>query len=321
VTPERPVVIIDGLSVFMRHYCANPSMSSNGEHMGGFAGFLGSVREISQRFTPSKIVVVWEGGGSKKRRLIDKAYKNGRRPAKLNRYYDDIPDTQTNRNSQLSKLVSALRHTPVKQIYVPDCEGDDAVAHLTRVVMRDEGKHVIIVSSDRDFYQLISDSVSVWSPGKRKLIGPAECVEEFNVHPNNFALAKAIVGDPGDHVLGVKGVGYKSLSKRVPGFDSDNQLCFQDVLSVCQVSRETSKAKIYVDIPDETERIKKNIRLVSLDAGTLPATIEKKIEEAYKSSVTGGKPNKIELYRMIIREGLSKIDVDSIFFSLRTVSA
>ena len=313
------IVIIDGLSVFMRHYCANPTMSQNGDHMGGFAGFLGSLRDVSRRFTPKQIVVVWEGGGSKKRRLIDKAYKRGKKPVKRNRYYgDELPDTHNNRNDQVSKLVTALKHLPIKQIYVPDCEGDDAVAHLSRLIVRDGSEDVVIVSSDRDFYQLITDRVTIWSPGRRKQINSKECIEEFRVHPNNIFLAKAIVGDSSDNVKGVSGVGYKTLTKRIPGFDQEDIMDLQDVVHVCETSQKTSKAKIYVDIPNELSTIRTNIRLVSLDAGTLPGHIANKIETSYNSSATDGTPNKIELYRFIMHEGLPLLDIDSIFSSLHS---
>lgn len=318
-THKKPVVIIDGLSVFMRHYCANPAMSGNGEHMGGFIGFLGSIRDLCSRFMPQQVVVVWEGGGSKKRRLIDKTYKKGRKPIKMNRYYgDDLPDSQGNRDSQLAKLVTALRHTKVKQIYVPDCEGDDAVAHLTRVITRDKkDTPVIITSSDRDFYQLICDNVSVWSPGRRKLITTQECLQEFCVHPRNFCLAKAIVGDSADNVMGVTGVGYKTIGKRFPAFKNPDTLSFQDVVDECKEKSKTSNVKAYRSIVENAELIKKNLRLVSLDAGTLPATIASTIESSYLSDVTNGTPNKMELYRFIIKEGLNNFDIDSIFIMLR----
>jgi DNA polymerase-1 len=320
-TQTRPYVVIDGLSVFIRHYCANPTMSSNGEQMGGFAGFLGSLKELSRRFTPQQIVVVWEGGGSKKRRLIDKSYKNGRRPTKLNRYYeDDIPDTDDNRNNQIALLVKALGLMPVKQVYVPDCEGDDAVAHLVRIIRRDTNGHVIIVSSDRDFYQLITQKISVWSPGKRRMIGVQECIEEYGVHPNNFALAKAIVGDPSDNVKGVSGVGFKTLCKSFKGFVDEVDLDLPTLIDACNSVHKNARSKIYKSICTDEELIRKNLRLVSLESGNIPATIEKKIEFVYSSKDTTGNPNKFELYRLLHKLGLNKLDIDTIYTILTNKS-
>ena len=125
---SKKVVICDGLSIFMRHYCANPTMSKQGYHMGGFVGFLGTLRDLGTRFRPTEVIVVWEGGGSKKRRLLDKAYKNGRRPTKLNRFYeDDIPDTTDNRNYQIRKLVEALEPDTSKLKFVTHVPRDIAI--------------------------------------------------------------------------------------------------------------------------------------------------------------------------------------------------
>ena len=82
---EKPIIYIDGLNVFMRHFAANPSKSLNGKLCGGIVGFLGNIDHLARKFRPQKIVVAWEAGGSARRRAIDSNYKEGRRPVKLNR--------------------------------------------------------------------------------------------------------------------------------------------------------------------------------------------------------------------------------------------
>lgn len=302
----------------MRHYCANPTMSKHGHHMGGLVGFLGTLRDLGSRFSPSEVLVVWEGGGSVKRRLLDKAYKNGRRPAKLNRYYeDDIPDSPDNRNLQIRKLVEVMRMLPVKQIYVPDCEGDDAVAHLARRRIRDcDRSEVVIVSSDRDYYQLIGERISVWSPGRRKMIDRHACLEEFHVSPENFCLAKAIVGDIGDNVTGVEGVGFKTLAKRFPFLSESVRVDLDRVMEACEAAPGRRIPKMISRIAASRELIQKNLRLVSLDAGSLPANIVKRIDDAYDSEHTEGRANKIEMYRFMIAEGLNSYDIDSLFAAI-----
>ena len=111
---DRPVLIIDGLNFFMRHFVANPTMSDHGNHVGGFVGFLKGLGHLCDRIAPSEIIVAWESGGSPRRRAIFKDYKDKRRPQKLNRYYqDDIPDTTQNRDNQITKIIEALRCVPV----------------------------------------------------------------------------------------------------------------------------------------------------------------------------------------------------------------
>ena len=207
---EKPVLIIDGLNLFTRHFVVNPTMSQNGHHLGGFVGFLKGIRLLSERCNPDQIVVVWEGGGSSRRRAIFADYKQGRRPQKLNRYYDDIPDTIGNRNRQVALLVEALKHVPVRQMYVTECEADDAIAYMTRYHYRD--KKCVIVSSDKDLYQLIDERVTQWSPGQKTYITSEKVKQKFGISVPNFVTARAFTGDPSDGIKGVPHTGFKSLA-------------------------------------------------------------------------------------------------------------
>ena len=69
---DRPVIIIDGLNLFMRHYAAHPAMSKNGDQVGGIVGFLTGIRRLSEKIGPSEIYVIWEGQGSAKKRHLYK---------------------------------------------------------------------------------------------------------------------------------------------------------------------------------------------------------------------------------------------------------
>jgi 5'-3' exonuclease len=318
---EKTVLIFDGLSVFIRHYVANPSMSSNGNYTGGFVGFLGSIQELSNMFHPSETIVTWEGGGSKKRMLLDKVYKNGKRPVKLNRFYeDDLPETSENRNYQLIKLIEFLKLTPIKQIYVSDCEGDDIISTLVKIILRDEpDTNIVIVSADRDFYQLIGERVKIWSPSRKKIIDAESCINEFGVHPNNIALAKSIVGDVSDNISGIFGVGFKKLSNKFNFFAKSHVLNLQDLIDYSNLSLKNSKENFYKLFLDKTNQqlIMKNLKLVSLDAGSISHDTVKKIESLYNSNETNGKSNKINAYRLLNKEGINKFDVDYFFNSIK----
>ena len=227
---SKPVLIIDGLNFFTRHFVVNPTMSQNGEHLGGFVGFLKGLRLLSERCSPEQIVVVWEGGGSLRRRAIFSDYKAGRRPQKLNRYYDDIPDTVSNRNKQVALLVEALKYVPVRQVYVPDCEADDAIAYMTRYYYREH--KCVIVSSDKDLYQLIDGRVTQWSPGQKVYITPDKVKKKFGVSVENFVTTRAFTGDPSDGIKGVPHAGFKSLAKRFPSLGEDRHVSVSDVVQL-----------------------------------------------------------------------------------------
>ena len=103
-------MIFDALNVFMRHYIAHPAMSDNGEQIGGIIGFYYNVINLIEKCKPESVIVVWEGGGSKRKRDLYPEYKRGSRPAKMNRYYDkeEIPDSLQNRNFQIRRSLFTI---------------------------------------------------------------------------------------------------------------------------------------------------------------------------------------------------------------------
>ena len=111
-------------------------------------------------------------------------------------------------------IVKMLHHVPVRQLYVADCEADDVIGYLIRYKFADQ--HCVIVSSDKDYYQLLSEKVVQWSPGQKKFITPESVFAKFGVTVENFCTTRAIIGDASDNIKGVKGAGFKTLVKRFP---------------------------------------------------------------------------------------------------------
>ena len=81
----KRLMVVDGNNAFIRHYIVNPSISTNGQPIGGLVGFLRGLQKLSRMIRPDGIVVVWDGaGGSRKRKSMVKTYKEGRKPVRLN---------------------------------------------------------------------------------------------------------------------------------------------------------------------------------------------------------------------------------------------
>jgi DNA polymerase-1 len=311
-------LIFDGLNIFLRHYAANPSMSKSGYQIGGLVGFLSNLKELIDKFKPKETIVIWEAGGSSKRRLVDANYKNGRRPINLNRFYDpnDIPDTQENRNYQLINLINLIKCLPIKQLYVTDCEADDAIAILTKnFSLNDENTKNIIVSSDKDFYQLVNDQTIIWNPNKKTTVEVQDILDEFQIHPINFALFKSIVGDRGDNVTGVKSVGSKTVENNLQMLKENNQWAIQD----CLERLEKDNKKLFDKIQSNKDLIQKNLKLVALDFGLINNQTVKKVEWLYNDKDTLGKKNKIAFYRLLNKEGINTFDVESFFMILNQI--
>lgn len=296
---KNRVLIVDGLNVFMRHYMAHPAMSENGEQIGGIVGFYYNVIQLLEKCKPESIVVVWEGGGSKRKRDLYKDYKKGSKPRKMNRYYDseEIPDSLQNRNYQLKTLIALLSSLPICQIYVEDAEADDAIGYIAKYKLSKKNK--IIVSGDHDYYQLIEKNCIVYSPNSKKFVGTNDVIEKYGIHPNNFCLAKSIVGDKSDNIPGVPGVGFKTLAKEFKDVflkeDFSNNT-FQLFVDNDVKHSEKPKKKVFKSIKDNEKLIERNVRLVRLDVDNLAHVQIKHIDEIienFKPAWNNIKGNKI----------------------------
>lgn len=309
---SRPIFIVDGLNLFLRSYAAYPQISSHGYQMGGCIGFLKSLQRLCREFQPSSVYVTWEGGGSQRRRKLYPDYKMNRKPGKLNRFYgDDIPDTEENKQHQLISLLNILKNVPTCQVYVSDCEGDDIVAYLCRGPFRDV--HKIIVSADKDMYQLLDDKTKIYSLYRKKFITDEDLFDEFRIRAHNFALAKCMCGDDSDNIPGVPGIGFKSAAKKFPMLGSDDTIIVDDLISYSH----TQKGAAYKKLIEHSDLVRLNWRLVHLDGSMLSADQMKRVEhvvDTFAPSV-----NKMTFIKLLLKEGISDFDYEGFFYDLSCI--
>jgi 5'-3' exonuclease len=311
---QPPVLMIDGLNLFFRHFAANPTMSNSGSHAGGIVGFLRTVQNLVSMTGPRELVVVWESGGSSRRRSIFPQYKSGRKPQKLNRFYeDDIPETLENVDDQIQLLISLMKNLPIKQFYVKDCEADDIIGFLVKNALREDP--VVIVSSDRDFHQLINRNVVQWTLGRKKFINCKSVLEEYGVHPENFCTVRCFNGDGSDNISGISGAGFKVMSKRFPELANSQFVSVEDIIKKSKEMIENSKLKIYSNIIDEQDLVRRNWKLMYLDSSNLAAHQAKMAIDLWESEIP--KLNKLNFSRTIIKFGLNKFDTESFFLDFK----
>lgn len=253
------LLIVDGTNNFIRNFVIIPALDMNGTPIGGLVGFLYSLKNFVDTLRPTKIVVVWDGqGGSQKRRAIIKDYKQNRKPVHLNRNFEfEEINQEQNKLYQQQKTVGYLMNLPVTQIMVDNIEADDVIAYLCKLNSEEQK---IIVSGDNDFCQLLDNKTLIYKPIQKTLFSIKDCVEKFGVHPNNFAFAKAIVGDKSDNVKGVKGFGFKKLTKLFPEFGEQQKIEPEQWFT--NLSREEKK---YASIIQNQEVVMTNLKAVRLD--------------------------------------------------------
>jgi DNA polymerase-1 len=310
---DRPILIVDVMNLFMRCYAAFPQMSLNGYQMGGCIGFLKTLRRLVNEMQPKAVYLAWEGGGSQRRRKIFPEYKLKRQPMRLNRFYgDDIPDSSDNEKHQVFVLLNMLKRIPVCQLYVSDCEGDDLIAYLCRKFASEQK---IVASSDKDMYQLLDENTKVYSFHKKTFVTETDILTTFRVRAQNFALAKALCGDFGDNVPGIKGCGFKTVSKLYPFLGTESNVMLQDVIDYAASHKDESR--IHKRVYEQQEDLRRNWSLVFLDGSMLSATQASSVDYVIASSQP--KVDKMGFVKQLVKEGIGDFDVEGFFYAFNCI--
>ena len=258
------VMFIDGLNMFIRSYIVNPQMDKHGNPIGGCIGFMKSLQKVCRKFQPDEVIVVWDGHeGSQRKRALNKEYKEGRGPIRFNRRLIQLDPKEQAKNKayQLIRLMEYLNELPVIQITIDFVEADDVIAYGARHPYYG-GWDKIIVSSDKDFFQLCDGRTSIYRPIQDKIVTEQTILKEFKIHPNNFALARAIAGDPSDNLPGVPGVGLKTIAKRFTFMSNKEESDCQKIVTNC--SMQGKKLKLHENIIKSADLIKNNYKIMQL---------------------------------------------------------
>ena len=166
----------------------------------------------------------------------------------------------------LEKYKSQLLNK-VDLISIDKIEADDVIGYIAGKL---DGE-VTIMSSDKDYLQLVSDRVTIYSPTKKKFYDRDLVLTEFGVTPKNFLTQKILLGDSGDNVPGVKGLGSKTMLKAFPELGTEEEISLDDILSKCE-----GKKKIFESIKNYEFQLRINKRLMDLKDPNIP---EEAIEE------------------------------------------
>jgi len=269
------ILIVDGNNLFIRNYSAVPSLDAHGSPNGGVYGTLLSLRKILSLFVPDKIIIAWDApGGSKKRRAIVENYKNGRKPIRLNRVYEhDGDNEQENRIKQRIRLGEYLNDLPLHQIIIEDIEADDVIAFLCNYYHNDRK---IILSNDQDFVQLLNDKTIIYN-SKKIFFTTKDAYIQYKIHPRNFAVARAIVGDKSDNLKGVPGIGIATLLKLFPCFLEKEKVSLDFIFETCE--KLSSDKQKYVDVLEAKQKILDNYKIMRLDLPIISVQSIEKIKE------------------------------------------
>jgi DNA polymerase-1 len=204
--------LIDGNSLAYRAFFALPESigTSDGRPTNAIYGLASMLVKIIDEHHPQGVVVAWDAGYSGREQTYD-LYKAQRKPR---------PDLLREQWPHLMPLVEAFGYTNVK---VDGYEADDVIASLVKQA-REEGIEVMVVTGDRDAYQLVDEGVRVMSTSRgitETKIYDREAVEErYGVPPELITDLMGLRGDTSDNIPGVPGVGEKTATQLLQQFGS-----------------------------------------------------------------------------------------------------
>lgn len=320
---NKKILIVDGNNIFGRYYAGSSQLSfCSGKPIGGIVGFLRClIREIQEE-NPEQVFIVFDGPGylEKKRQLIP-SYKNRRNERqKVNRAIDVLDETEEKENKswQYFRLIEYLNHLPVFNLLKAEQEADDLIAVLTDLDLF-KSHNKIILSSDRDFYQLLTDKIVLLSPDGNVNTLKTVLIET-GIHPNNFALAKAMVGDRTDNVLGIHGVGFISVCHRLPLLGKEDVVDIEQVKKLCLARKDnTFYPKFYAKVLNNFDLVEQNFRFFKLRDNIF---VEPFLIEKIKNDICSFDPqsNLTMITKMMIQDGIRSEEFNDLSWICKKLS-
>ena len=289
-TRNSRVLIIDGLNTFIRCWSAIPTMNEDGDHVAGVTGVLKSIGYAIREVKPTRVIVVFDGkGGSASRKKIYGGYKAGRENNKLrvNRQYADMMNDEDERESMKRQFVwlsEMIHHLPMSTMIYDGVEADDVMGYIATQLLK-EDEQAVLMSTDKDFLQLVNDKTIVWSPTKKKIYNRQTLKEEYGLESKNMLIYRVLDGDKSDGIPGVKGIGIKTLLKRFPEISGDKSISIEKLLELAEDAKKTSNIKLYDTILNSRKQLLMNQRLMQLHDPVLPGDTKLKIMEVFDEPV------------------------------------
>ena len=259
------ILIIDGLNTFIRSFVVVPTVNEHGTHVGGITGFLMSIGYAIRNIKPTRVIICFDGkGGSQRRRKLFPDYKATRRVkhrmTRINEF-NSVDDERVAMAQQLQRLSQYLEQLPITVMSIENIEADDAMAYISQQVY--PKSQCILMSTDKDFLQLVDDRVQVWSPTKKKFYGRETISEEFSIESKNFLMYRVITGDSSDNIPGIRGAGTKTLMKRLPLLFEQDKVSLNNIFEF--IEKNNDGTKLAKDILDSKDILELNFKLMQLE--------------------------------------------------------
>ena len=202
------------------------------------------LRQWERQWKPSHWAVVFDGGTPQERLDLLATYK-GNRP--------DMPEAL---RQQFPLVEEYLEGARIARLRVEGCEADDVIASVAARTL-DAFEEILIVTSDKDFCQLVSEKIQMISPAKSEArVGIEDVVKRTGVRPERVVELLALTGDAADNVPGVPGMGPKTAARLLSQCDSLADLLSRPETVASEKTRES--------LAQHRDRILRNLAIIRL---------------------------------------------------------
>lgn len=198
---KKTILLIDGENILHQSFHKFEKLkSTDGKPSGAIFGFFKSIHMYLTRFNPDDLVITFDNGHSSVRTKLNPGYKEHRKNISVD--YESLQQQK----AMIIKILGMLR---IKYVFdkkkLTDYEGDDFLAYLAIKTYREQ--KIIIVSSDKDFNQLLSKNLRIFNPRKDEIVRLENCKDLYGYHSHETVSYLAMVGDKSDDIPGFPGIG------------------------------------------------------------------------------------------------------------------
>ena len=258
------VLILDGLNLFFRNFAMMNMVNPDGVHIGGLGGFFRSLGAMIWQTNPTSVYVVFDGAGStSSRKNLLPEYKEDRNLQRITNWdaFDNLEEEHDSKVDQIVRVIQYLKLLPVKTTVIDKVEADDIIAVLAEKLVEKYNSTCFIVSSDKDFLQLVTNKVILYRPMEKEYYTPKVVKEKFGVLTENFIIYKTLLGDNSDKIPGVKGLGVKGIFKKFPELKTQ-PLTLDDIFDIS--TRKYKDHVVYSRILQERNRLETSYKVMDL---------------------------------------------------------
>ncbi len=207
-SPKSPVYIIDGSSFLYRaYYSIRPLTTKEGVPINAVYGFCRMIRKLMDTHNPSYVLLVWDSKGKTVRHEMFSAYKETRQAT---------PSDLMHQKELIQEFAACIG---LQQLAMPAIEADDLMFSVAKR-LEEQGHESVVLSSDKDLGQVLSEKVTILDPFKEELVTKESLEKKLGFPLTKLPFYFALVGDASDNIPGVAGIGPKGATQLVQKFES-----------------------------------------------------------------------------------------------------